>query len=205
MSEPKANLTHQQFALLFGVEPRTTTKWVNELGCPKEGRGQYNLSAVVQWRCNYLEKKIKFLENGGVDGMNQNTRLKKVSAEIKERQLAKLNRSLVDLDEIMPVISTALNNIRQTSIPFSQKISPQLEGLGLNERSELIRDLLNELFEELAHIPDALRCIVSTDEYRTAESIQRPQTAAKDENKRARRIISHSQQSKRRSGTREIS
>jgi len=205
MPEPKNYLNHAQCAMLFGIEPRTITKWVNENGMPKEGRGQYNLMSIVQWRCSYLEKKIKVMENGGVDGMNQNTRLKKVSSEIKELQLAKLNRSLIDLEEIMPIIITALSNIRQTSIPFSQKVSPQLEGLNLNERSELIRDQLNELFEELSHIPDTLRRIAAVDQYRTSESIQRSETAAKNEGKRTRRSVSHTKQGKRSTGTRQVS
>lgn len=185
-SKKSNDLSHQQCAIIFGVEPRTITKWSNEYGMPKKGRGQYSLIEVVQWRCNYLEKKIRELESGGVDGMNQKIRLNRIIAETKELQLAKLRSSLVDLDEIMPIIVQGFSDIRKTSDTFSQKISPQLEGLDLNERSELIKDALNELFEGLARIPDTLKRLVSVAEHGAAESILGTKATAKDDGERTR-------------------
>lgn len=176
---------------------RTINILAKDKGLPRVRRGVYNIIDVFRFIIKDLEYKLNELKAGGIAGINQKVRLNSVLAETKELQLAKLRRSLVDLDEIMPIISTALNDLRQKSIPFAQTISPQLEGLGLNERSELIRDLLNELFEELSRIPDTLRRLVAIDEHRTAEGVQRSETAAKDESKRSRKRVSHAQQGKR--------
>jgi hypothetical protein len=186
-SDKKKNfLSHQQCAVIFGVEPRTVTKWSNEYGMPKVGRGKYNLIEVVQWRCNYLEKKIRELEMGGPDAVNQKARLNRIIAETKELQLAKLRGTLVDLNEIMPIITHGLNDIRQTSTTFAQKISPQLEGMDLSERSEFIKDSINELFKELTNIPDALRRSVSVAESSPAESVLGLKAASKDDDQRTR-------------------
>jgi len=191
------NPTHQQIAMLFAVEPRTITKWVNELGMPKIGRGQYNLAECVQWRCNYLEKKITALENGGLDGINQGTRLKKANAQIRENQLARMQRELVSLDEITPIITQGLNNIRQLSASFAQRISPQVEGMELSERTEYIKEAINELFTELASIPNALKRFGSTAEFRSAEGFFDFAPPAKDEHKPTRRRKKNSQRIKR--------
>jgi hypothetical protein len=150
---------------------------------PKAGRGQYNLSECVQWRCNYLEKKIKILTEGGADGMNQGTRLKKVNSEIKEYHLSKLRGELVALDEIMPLIAEGLNRIRQLAQTFGQRTGPQLEGLDNTERAETLQDNINELLTELVSIPDTLRRLEKFARYRTSEGVQTVIAAAKDDRK----------------------
>ena len=185
MSEPakksSGTINHQQIAMVFAVEPRTVTKWCNELGMPKSGRGQYNLVECVQWRCGYLEKKIKTLTEGGTEGMNQGTRLKKVNSEIKEYHLAKLRGELVALYEIMPVITEGLNRIRQRSQSFGQRTAPQLQGLEVTEMAETLQEHINELFADLANIPNALRRLEKFARYRTTEGVRDPETSAKDD------------------------
>lgn len=188
MSEPKKNnsgtINHQQIAMVFAVEPRTITKWCNDLGMPKSGRGQYNLVECVQWRCGYLEKKIKTLTEGGTEGMNQGTRLKKVNSEIKEYHLAKLRGELVGLYEIMPVITEGLNRIRQRSQSFGQRTAPQLQGMEVTEMAETLQEHINELFTDLASIPNALRRMEKFARYRTPEGVRDPEASAKNDGER---------------------
>lgn len=174
-------VTHQQIAMVFGVEPRTISNWTKDLGLPKYARGQYNLVECVQWRCNYLEKKIKTLTEGGTEGMNQGTRLKRVNSEIKEYHLSKLRGELVALDEIMPIFTDALNRIRQRAQSFGQRTGPQLEGLDNNERAETLQEHINELFSDLTTIPNALRRLEKFARYRTSESVPDIKAAAKND------------------------
>ena len=186
--DKKGFLTHAQCAMVFGVEPRTITKWCNEYGMPKENRGQYNLIAVVQWRCNYLEKKIKTAEQGGSDGINQDTRLKRANAEIKEMHLAELRGEMVNIDEVMPILNEGFSNIRRKASTFAQTVSPQLEGMESYERTEYLKTAIEDLFEDLSGLPNTLKRIVKLDQQSAAEGVQNLSIPPKDDGKRTRRV-----------------
>jgi hypothetical protein len=180
----KSYLNHHQAAQVFAVEPRTITKWCNELGMPKVGRGEYDLLQVVQWRCNYLEKKIREAEAGGEDGLNARQRIFIATAKKKENELAIQEQQLVNIDEVMPVIIKILDIFRNKALVFPKRVAPSLEGVETNhEREALLKDNIFELLNDLTSIPNKLKGLTILDDA-AEERIRDAKAAAKNDGKR---------------------
>ncbi|MHB1051345.1 MAG: hypothetical protein ACYC09_14800 [Bacteroidota bacterium] len=200
MSRPdqkKKYLTHAQVALVFAVEPRTVTKWVNDLGMPKVGRGEYDLVQCVQWRCNYLEKKIREAEAGGAEGLSAKHRINIATARKKENELALQERSLVNIEEVMPVIDKTLDIFRMKALTFSKRVAPALEGMESNaEREAILKENIHELLNDLTTIPDKLRSSVELDQA-DEDVVRTAHPAAKNDGKRVGRRKANTQRRNR--------
>lgn len=179
-------LSLNQCAEMFGVEPRTITKWRNEFGAPQSMTGFYRRNDIVQWREKYLGKKLKELQQGGPDGMSANARLKNTKEARERLKLLKETRQLVDLSEVMPVFIEALMNIRTRGSTFGQHVAPKLEGMNATQRSQRIQKELNVIFTELAIVPDKLKRLAAADPGGTSESPVGAPAASGDDTERAR-------------------
>lgn len=172
------NITLNECAELFGVEPRTITLWVNSFGMPKAASGNYRIKDVVLWREKYLGKKIKELQQGGADGVSAATWLKKEQAERQRLKRLQEQRVLVVIDEIMPFIIDALVNLKINFQTFGQTVAPQIEGMNINERAQRIQQAINERLAEVSELPDTLKRAGVFFEQQTSGGIQSTQTAA---------------------------
>jgi transposase len=179
-------MTLDEVAVMFDVEIRTVTKWKNEFGMQQAAPGFYKRDDVVKWRVQYLEKKIKLLQQGGVDGVSASTKVKQVKYERDQLKLLQEQRLLVNIDEIIPIITDQLSNLRTNSATYGQRVSPLVEGMSVNERAIVLQDKLNELFAKLSGVPDTLKRIGSSIERPASESVQRVKSAPKNKNKRTR-------------------
>jgi phage terminase Nu1 subunit (DNA packaging protein) len=140
----------QEVADMFGVEVRTVTKFVNELGMPKVVSGWYKRNDIVQWRLKHLEKKIKELQQGGSDGVSASTKLKSAQARRQELRYAKEAGKLVELDKVLPVFEKLFSLIAQRRKLFSKRTNPQLDGIdSFGEREKILTESIDELFNDI--------------------------------------------------------
>ncbi|MBW7887443.1 MAG: hypothetical protein H3C35_03655 [Bacteroidetes bacterium] len=196
----------EQMAELFGVEPRTITKFVNEFGMPKVANGLYRIKDCVQWREKYLNKKIKEILAGGEGGLSARQRLNKAKAIREEYKQALDERTLIRIDEVMPVFEEALKIMKQRLTVLPRRAAPMMEGTETNaEREEILRNNINEILTELAGTPDALRSVAESAREHFAESISDVEPAQKNDSNRVGRRKSANGKRKRSARTGKIS
>jgi hypothetical protein len=148
--DKKKYATHHQIAIVFGIEPRTITKWVNELGMPRAGRGKYNLVACVQWRESYNQKKIEELRAGGKDGLSARKDYFIASAEMKRYQIAEKKKKLIKVSDARRIFEDLFTLIISRKKVYAKKTNPQLEGIqSPGERERILDDNVNELFRDI--------------------------------------------------------
>ncbi len=143
-------LTLEQTAEMFAVEVRTITKWKNDLGMPQSAPGFYKRNDVVGWREKYLSKKMKVLESGGVDGMSQSTRLKRVQSQRQELRLQKEAGKLVEIDKVIPIFEKLYALQAQRKKLFSKRTNPQLDGIdSFGEREKILNENIDGIFTDI--------------------------------------------------------
>jgi len=143
-------LNLNEAAELFGVEPRTITKFTNEYGMPKAASGFYKTKDIVLWREKYLSNKLKTLQQGGSDGVSANTKLKTAQAKRQELRLQKESGSLVEIDKVRPVFDKLFSLMAQRRKLFSKRTNPQLDGIEtFGEREKILNDNVDELFNDI--------------------------------------------------------
>jgi|GEM_PF-6708028 len=149
-SNKKKFATAQQMALVFGIEPRTLVKWVTEFGMPREGRGEYDIVACVQWREQYNQKQIALLRAGGEDGLKAKSVYTISAARLKQYDLAERSGKLVQIDAVLPVFQKLWGIMTQRRKMFAKRTAPQLEGKETyGERELILTNSINELFSDI--------------------------------------------------------
>lgn len=86
---------------IFGITRSGLSRWIDS-GCPRLESGSYDLPAVIKWR----EKKLK----GAIDEEDPKTQYLRVSARLKELDLAQKEGRLVSIPAIHQV------HVRMSSI-----------------------------------------------------------------------------------------
>ncbi len=199
-------MTLEQTAEMFGVEVRTITKWKNEFGLPQAASGFYKRNDVVQWREKYLNKKIKEMQAGGEDGLSARQRMYKAKAIREEYKQAVEERSLIRIDEVMPIFEEALKIMKQRITVLPRRSARLMEGTQTSaEREEILRKNVNEILTELSNTPDALRSVAESARQHYAATLPDAQAAAANVGHRVGRRKSRDGKRKRSARTRKVS
>jgi phage terminase Nu1 subunit (DNA packaging protein) len=81
-----------QLAEVFGVTDRAVRLWV-EKGCPKAGRGKWNLSEVLPWWLENIykaEEDTEALAEAKLEYWQAKGRVEKVKADVAEKSVMKI-------------------------------------------------------------------------------------------------------------------
>ncbi len=192
-------ITHEQIAAIFNVEPRTITQWTNSFGMPKFAPGVYVIKDCVQWRIKFLEKKIKELQQGGADGVSANTKLKIAQAKRQELRLAHEQGMVINRNEIVPIFREAVENTVTKGKQFGRSVAPRVHGLEIKILAEKLQEEFDDTISQFANVPDTLQRFVENDHARHSEHIVVVSEERKDNGKPVRRKKHHARPRKRRS------
>lgn len=180
-------LSLEQVAQMFGVEPRTVTKFVNEFGMPRSLPGFYKRDEVVRWREKYLAGKLRTLQQGGMDGVSATTQLKQEKVLRERMKRLQEERQLVNIAEVMPVFTSLLSNMRTNASTMGQSCARQVVGLPINEAAQRIQREINDLFTEFAGLHHSLERLGPSVPGGAAEVVVGAAAAPGDVHKPARR------------------
>ena len=113
-----------ELARHFGVTTRMVSHYV-EKGMPKVRKGRFDLNVCWRWRFDEKQKEIDE-RTANLDKDKQDARLKRVQADLKERELAELDSRLVDVDTISVWVDRIFAGVRAGFLSLPTKLAPQV-------------------------------------------------------------------------------
>jgi phage terminase Nu1 subunit (DNA packaging protein) len=126
-----------EVAAHFGVTRRTITNWEHD-GMPGRSGRNYDLVAIQIWldrkqgRSPARDDRQGFLtEQRGKDF--QDERYKKASADLKEMEVRKRRKELVEWGAVEAAFTSRITAVKQALLTFERSLPPQLVHCG-NER-----------------------------------------------------------------------
>lgn len=155
-------MTMAELAVLFGVTPKTITKWTG-LGMPCDGgRGRayvFDSAACMKWKMEYeigriIKENIPEEDQIKVS-LNEARRRKELAGALKaELELANELSQVANIDDLMENFTEALINVRAKLVSMSSRLSGILshqdeEGVSKILDAE-VADMLEE-FSEYEH------------------------------------------------------
>lgn len=185
--------TLHELAELFDVEPRTIDKEAKDRGLPKQGRGVFLLSKVIPWKLKDCEKRLKEAKAGGESAIQAKRRLTTLQADIKNIELARLNREVVNREDVVTIIMPLIKAAREKLLPMGRKIAPQTPGLSVAEIEAIIYNHITDALTELANIPKLIRSSAPAEGRDSSKDLQSISSSPKAKRKRVGRSVSKAQ------------
>src|SRR3954452_3624488 len=113
---------------ILGISPTSLDRYV-QAGCPIVERGsgrreyKFNSAEVIRW----------VLAREGSPGRAQTDdtrrRYNTAAAELKEFQLAEKRKSMIRVEDILPILEDELANVRSRLLAISGRVAPKLVGM----------------------------------------------------------------------------
>lgn len=132
----------ERVASAFDVSLRTVQRWVAQ-GMPQKEGGEYDLLAIQAWRLSKADQNP-----GDTEGWELTYR--KYKALLAEIEYQKRIGDLIPKAEVVAGMIDRITAVKMQFLALPQRIAPQLEGLDVNQREELLRDRLEEIIQEFA-------------------------------------------------------
>ncbi len=128
-------------AAFFEVSTMTLTNWVN-LGCPKQGRSQYDLKAVFDWWNDNVNKPVSDKDASARE------RISEVKLELLEIELAEKKKELWKKEDSVQAWTIRMLELRQSLESMQFVLAPKLVGLSSqDEAAEVLEKFAHQLLE----------------------------------------------------------
>jgi len=172
---------------------RTINILAKDKGLPRIRRGIYNIIDVFQFIIKDLEYKLQEAKAGGQDALNAKRKEATFNALIREKQYYDMAKRTVDIEDVRRMITIPWKATQTKLLALPRQLAPQLEGLTIPEKEELLENKIHDSLRDCAKIPIASGSARSTAEgdHRSVASIT---PASKSHRKRVGRRISRSKQ-----------
>ena len=143
-------LNTSKLAEVFGVDIAIPNRW-EKAGCPKEGRGWWDLQAVLQWRGRAVG--IQGGATAEADKLEADVKLREIKGTLEELKLQERLNEIAPIEMIEDDLTAAFSNIRQSLLNISSKILNRVRldypELAI-EAKRVIDDEIKEALKELS-------------------------------------------------------
>lgn len=159
-------LTAANLGEILGCSYRTVENWAANNKIKQNSRGQYGVISAFEYKIEQLEDKIaqkdEFIAQINEDSPNRkkavlcNLKLEaeietqKAIAEIKKLELAKLNESMVDAEEVLLAWQNLIASCKAKFLALPAKLALELSGLDNPE--EIQSRLTSVIYEALTEL-----------------------------------------------------
>jgi len=136
----------------FEVDQRTIQNWVKK-GMPKNGRGEYELIACVQWKLKENETEIEILKEGGGDETLRELRKRNVEADlkIKEEKLKTIRGEKLDVELVSVAWKNEMLLVKKILNGMPGVAMIKLEGAETPEQKQkVIQDAVDDCLKQFA-------------------------------------------------------
>lgn len=133
-------------ARAFGVSSRTAERW-SQAGMPKSEEGGYDLIEIQAWK---TLKGAQHKDDSEDKKTEWDVKYRQMKALIAEIQYKKLTGDLVPREEVEATMMNRIVAIKRQFLALPKRVAPQLEGLEVIEREELLMDRLKEIIQGFA-------------------------------------------------------
>ena len=149
-----SRLKQSDVASIFQIHARTLSRWT-ETGCPRNGDGTYDLSAVIQWALHTAKKTAAEKKSQPSARPDQKTaaltRLRSAQAALAEMKKGQVEGRLVDIDRLELVAFQMGREIRDSLQGIPARISALLAAENDQHKVKLILDTeINRLLVDLS-------------------------------------------------------
>lgn len=138
-----------ELALIMGVTDVTLWEW-QKLGLPVLQRGErgqanvYNTAAVIAWKVEHEVRKVAGDES-------PKDRLARVSAELKELELAERRQQMIPAALIEPAWASIALAVRQALLPLGLRLAQILEATpGVDAKRQVIDEEVHDILLKLS-------------------------------------------------------
>lgn len=114
----------------FNVSRKTLAEWEKK-GCPKLGRGKWDLISVLKWRGGLapLNNESEDNEDAYLRKIKADAFLKEQQGQIAEIELQKLRMQVIEISEVEHLIGGVIMNTKGLLQALPSKAAPKLLGL----------------------------------------------------------------------------
>jgi hypothetical protein len=133
-------------ARAFGVSSRTVERWA-KAGMPKSEEGGYDLIEIQAWR---TLRGSQHKDDSEDEKTQWDVKYRQMKALIAEIQYKKLTGDLIPREEVEATMMNRIVAIKRQFLALPKRVAPQLEGLEVIEREELLMDRLKEIIQGFA-------------------------------------------------------
>ena len=140
----------QDAAEFFGVHRDTMTDWANH-GAPKEGRGKWNIKAVMEWRFKTDSKSGE--ESAVVRKLKAEADLKEIKKQQEAIRLAVQEGKYISIEQTSRDLARLFTSLKNKLLAIGHKVAVEVNGLDPEVAAlanGVIEDCICEALEQLA-------------------------------------------------------
>lgn len=151
MENEKVILTNSQICYVFNIVPETLRKWTKN-GCPKLGRGKYDLRSVINWRGLSVQGDVKDVSSEAKK-LQAEADFKHAKARQEEIRLQEMLGQLIPVEMVHDRLEALFTDIRQTLLNLPEQIRSEVHTLypeASGETSEIADRVVRKVLTGLA-------------------------------------------------------
>jgi phage terminase Nu1 subunit (DNA packaging protein) len=139
MSKPEIIVSTNQLADFFEVTRNTISRW-NEAGCPKEGRGRWNLKDVYDWYWENIAAERAAQESGDESLTEARRKYWWQKARGEEMRNERESGRLIPKENVVREWAFRVTQVAEGLSAFSKRLPPLLEGKTQAEMCRILED-----------------------------------------------------------------
>jgi len=120
----KARATPTEFSRIIGISRQAVSKQVK--------KGHITGATNADWLMSYadnLRKKASGRPENNEEIQYQSMREKRASADLKELELARIQETLINIDDLKPLLESALQHFRSELLSLSSRLKVKIDAL----------------------------------------------------------------------------